>query len=109
MGSLVGMIPTMSTPWLGLFGDADAGIPVEDVERLREELTTQAPVDSGIVRYADSEHGFHCDARPTCSADAAGVGWRTDPALVLNPPDAAPPDLSPWAGARSYGQLWAGS
>jgi carboxymethylenebutenolidase len=73
MGSLLGLIPTMSTPWLGLFGDADAGIPVEEVERLRAELTTQAPVETGIVRYADAEHGFHCDARPSYSAVD---GWR---------------------------------
>jgi carboxymethylenebutenolidase len=76
MGSLLGLIPTMSTPWLGLFGDADASIPVEDVERLRGELTARAPVDSGIVRYAEAEHGFHCDARPSYSAEAADDGWQ---------------------------------
>ena len=59
----------MSTPWLGLFGDADHGIPVEDVERLRAELTDRAPVETAIVRYPDAEHGFHCDARPSYSAD----------------------------------------
>jgi carboxymethylenebutenolidase len=75
MGSLLGLIPTMSTPWLGLFGDADAGIPVEEVERLRAELT-QAPAETGIVRYADAEHGFHCDARPSYSVEAAVDGWR---------------------------------
>jgi carboxymethylenebutenolidase len=76
MGSLLGLVPTMSTPWLGLFGDADASIPVEDVERLREELTAHAPVDSEIVRYAGAEHGFHCDARPSYSAEAAVDGWQ---------------------------------
>ena len=76
MGSLLGLIPTMSTPWLGLFGGADASIPVEDVERLRAELSAQAPVETATVRYADAEHGFHCDARPSYSAEAAIDGWR---------------------------------
>lgn len=76
MGSLLGLVATLSTPWLGLFGDADASIPVEDVERLREELTARAPVDCEIVRYARAEHGFHCDARPSYSAEAAADGWR---------------------------------
>jgi carboxymethylenebutenolidase len=76
MGSLLGLIPTMSTPWLGLFGDADTGIPVEDVERLRAELTDRAPVETSIVRYPDAEHGFHCDVRPSYSPDAARDAWR---------------------------------
>jgi carboxymethylenebutenolidase len=50
-------------PWLGLFGDLDAGIPVADVELLREAVSA-APVVTEIVRYPDAEHGFHCDARP---------------------------------------------
>jgi carboxymethylenebutenolidase len=54
----------LKTPWLGLFGDADGGIPIDDVERLRAVLDEQAPVDHDVVRYADAEHGFHCDARP---------------------------------------------
>ncbi len=37
--SLIDRAPALQTPWLGLFGDLDASIPVEDVERLRTELT----------------------------------------------------------------------
>jgi carboxymethylenebutenolidase len=76
MGSLLGLVPTMSTPWLGLFGDADRSIPVEDVEQLRDELFAHAPVHCDIVRYPGAEHGFHCDARPSYSAEAAIDGWR---------------------------------
>src|SRR3954454_6051247 len=36
--ALVGEIASLQTPWLGLFGDQDASIPVDDVERLRTEL-----------------------------------------------------------------------
>jgi carboxymethylenebutenolidase len=74
--ALIDEVPTMQTPWLGLFGDEDAGIPVADVERLRAELDRSAPIDHGIVRYPDAKHGFHCDARPDAfNAEAASDGW----------------------------------
>ena len=76
MPSLVDKVPEMRTPWLGLFGDQDKGIPVEDVERLRAALK-DAPVETEIVRYPDAQHGFHCDARPEVfNAEAAADGWK---------------------------------
>lgn len=66
---------TLQTPWLGLFGDQDASIPVDDVEALRAALTA-APVDTDIVRYADAGHGFHCDQRPDYRPDDAADAWR---------------------------------
>lgn len=64
----------LQTPWLGLFGDQDSSIPVDDVERLRQVLDgVDVPTD--IVRYADAEHGFHCDARPSYRAEAASDAW----------------------------------
>jgi carboxymethylenebutenolidase len=66
----------LQTPWLGLFGDLDASIPVADVERLRTTLDTTAPVDHEIVRYPDAGHGFHCDAREgSYHAESAADGW----------------------------------
>jgi carboxymethylenebutenolidase len=61
----------LKTPWLGLFGDLDQGIPVEDVEKLRSELDRANPVPHEIVRYADADHGFHCDGRPAVYNEAA--------------------------------------
>ncbi len=75
MPSLLPLITSMRTPWLGLFGDADQGIPVEEVERLRDDLNAGADVDTAIVRYPDAEHGFHCDARPSYNEEAATDGW----------------------------------
>jgi carboxymethylenebutenolidase len=72
--ALVDGAKTMQTPWLGLFGDQDGSIPVDDVEQLRAALAG-APVDTEVVRYADAEHGFHCDARPSYNADAATDAW----------------------------------
>jgi len=74
--ALVDEVATLKTPWLGLFGDLDTGIPVKQVERLREALDADAPVEHEIVRYPDAQHGFHCDARPDAfNAEAAADGW----------------------------------
>ena len=73
--ALVGRTSSMRTPWLGLFGDLDGSIPVEDVEVLREALDAEAPVAHQVVRYADADHGFHCDVRPSYDAAAAADAW----------------------------------
>jgi len=38
--SLIELAPSLQTPWLGLYGDQDKGIPAEDVEGLREAART---------------------------------------------------------------------
>jgi carboxymethylenebutenolidase len=75
MPPLLDMAPDLQTPWLGLFGDEDQGIPVEQVEALRQ-ATARASVPTEIVRYPDAGHGFHCDARPDSYNEAAAEdGW----------------------------------
>jgi carboxymethylenebutenolidase len=75
MPPLIEMASGLQTPWLGLFGDEDQGIPVDQVEALRKEAAT-APVPTEIVRYPDAGHGFHCDARPdSFHPGAAEDGW----------------------------------
>jgi carboxymethylenebutenolidase len=71
---LVGEAASLQTPWLGLFGDQDASIPVDDVEQLRAALTN-AKVDTDVVRYGGAGHGFHCDQRPDYRADDARDAW----------------------------------
>jgi carboxymethylenebutenolidase len=72
---LIDEAKTLRTPWLGLFGDADGGIPVEDVEMLRTALQG-ALVETEIVRYPDAEHGFHCDVRDAYHPEAAADAWK---------------------------------
>jgi carboxymethylenebutenolidase len=73
---LVELAPKLQSPWLGLYGDLDKSIPVEDVERLREEAS-KAPVETEIVRYPDADHGFNCDDRPAVyNREAASDAWR---------------------------------
>jgi carboxymethylenebutenolidase len=66
---------SLRTPWLGLFGDLDQGIPVVGVEELRGALGG-APVAGDVVRYADAEHGFHCDARDAYHEESAQDAWQ---------------------------------
>ncbi len=73
--ALVDEAATLQTPWLGLFGDLDKGITVEHVEQLRGALDG-ASVDVEVVRYAEADHGFHCDARASYHAESAADAWR---------------------------------
>jgi carboxymethylenebutenolidase len=76
MPPLVDLAPGLKTPWLGLFGDEDQGIPVDQVESLRTAAAT-ASVPTEIVRYAGAAHGFHCDARPDSYHEASAKdGFR---------------------------------
>lgn len=72
---LIEVAPHLQTPWLGLYGDLDKGIPVEDVEAMETAART-APVPTGVVRYPDAHHGFNCDDRPAVySAEATRAAW----------------------------------
>jgi carboxymethylenebutenolidase len=74
---LIDEVPKLATPWLGLFGDQDHAIPVDDVEQLRGALN-EAPAPTEVVRYPDAGHGFHCDQRPDyVEADAHDAWSRT--------------------------------
>ena len=71
---LMELAPRLRSPWLGLYGDRDKGIPIEDVERLRE-AAARAPVPTSVIRYPDAGHGFHCDARDAYHAASATDAW----------------------------------
>ncbi len=76
MPPLLELAPELQTPWLGLFGDEDAGIPVDQVEALRAAAASAA-VDSELVRYGGAGHGFHCDARPDSYHEPAATdAWQ---------------------------------
>lgn len=64
----------LQTPWLGLYGDKDQGIPVDDVEALRAAVAG-APVEAEIVRYPEAGHGFHCDRRADYHEASATDAW----------------------------------
>lgn len=67
---LLELATDLKCPWLGLYGDLDQSIPVDQIEALRE-ATDEAPVATEIVRYSEGQHGFHCDARPDAYNEVA--------------------------------------
>jgi carboxymethylenebutenolidase len=60
-------------PFLGLFGGADKGIPVEQVHTLDENLD-KAGIEHEIVIYEGAPHSFF-DRRATDYADACSDAW----------------------------------
>jgi len=67
-------VKDLKVPVLGLYGGADQGIPVADVERMRAELAAlKKPAE--IVLYPDAPHGFNADYRPSYRPEAAKDGW----------------------------------
>jgi carboxymethylenebutenolidase len=72
--SCLDVAPDLKTPWLGLYGDLDKGIPADDVEALRV-AAKPATVETEIVRYAEADHGFNCDARESYHAPSAADAW----------------------------------
>ncbi len=65
----------LRTPWLGLYGDLDQGIPPDEVERLRAATAT-AGVPTEIVRYTEAAHGFNCDERDAYHEPSATDAWQ---------------------------------
>ena len=73
-GPLIEEAPRLRAPWLGLFGNLDEGIPVDDVERLRAAAVSSGQATE-VVRYADAGHGFHCDQRESYHEPSARDAW----------------------------------
>lgn len=71
----IDIAPTLKVPVLGLYGDADTGIPFDTVEKMREALK-QAGSASEIVLYDDTPHGFYADYRPSYRPNEANDGWK---------------------------------
>lgn len=62
-------------PILGLYGEADTGIPVDSLRQM--EAAMQAAGKSfTLVIYPGAPHGFHADYRPSYRREAAEDGWR---------------------------------
>jgi carboxymethylenebutenolidase len=69
------VVRDLRAPVLGLYGGADQGIPLADVEKMRSALAA-AGKPSEIVVYPDAPHGFHADYRPSYRPDDAKDGWN---------------------------------
>lgn len=65
----------LKAPVLGLYGGADAGIPLDTVERMRAAIRA-AGGKSEIAVYPDAPHAFNADYRPSYRKESAEDGWR---------------------------------
>jgi carboxymethylenebutenolidase len=72
----VDLAANLKVPVLGLYGEADAGIPVEHVEKMRAALAAAGNTTSQIVLYKDAPHAFYADYRPSYRREAAEDGWQ---------------------------------
>jgi carboxymethylenebutenolidase len=64
----------MKAPVLGLYGEADTGIPVAQVEALKAALLA-ANKTAEFKTYPGAPHGFHADYRASYRKQAAEDGW----------------------------------
>ena len=64
----------MKAPVLGLYGEADQGIPVAAVEAMKAKLQA-AGKKAEFKIYPGAPHGFHADYRPSYRKEAAEDGW----------------------------------
>lgn len=71
----IDLVTRINAPILGLYGGADEGIPVEQIDAMRAALKA-AGKPSEIVIYPDTPHGFNADYRPSYRPVQAADGWK---------------------------------
>lgn len=71
----VDLADDLKAPVLGLYGEADRGIPLDSVEAMRTALQRTGQADSRIDVYPAAPHGFHADYRDSYRAADAADGW----------------------------------
>ena len=64
----------VKAPVLGLYGEADQGIPVAQVEAMKASLAAAGKTAEFKI-YPGAPHGFHADYRPSYRKEAAEDAW----------------------------------
>ena len=92
---LVEAVPSVSTPSLHVFGESDAYLPMDVVERITTAVTSgDAPTE--VVTYPGADHAFDNPDFVNHDAEASAAAWsrhrdlaRADAAHRLTPTPAA--------------------
>jgi carboxymethylenebutenolidase len=71
----IDLVDKIKAPVLGLYGGADQGIPLSDVEAMTQALAAKG-ARSKIHVYPDAPHAFHADYRPSYRKEPAEDGWK---------------------------------
>lgn len=69
------VVAELKVPVLGLYGEKDSGIPLDQVEKMRAALKAGA-TKSDIIVYTGAAHGFHADYRPSYDEKSAKEAWK---------------------------------
>jgi carboxymethylenebutenolidase len=69
------LAPEIKAPVLGLYGEADQGIPVAQVDAMKAALQAAGKTAEFKV-YPGAPHGFHADYRPSYRKEAAEDAWK---------------------------------
>jgi carboxymethylenebutenolidase len=69
------LAPEVKEPMLGLYGEADTGIPPDQVKQMEAALKA-AGKTAEFHEYAGAPHGFVADYRPSYRKDAAEDAWN---------------------------------
>ncbi len=69
------LVDNIQAPILGLYGEADLGIPVTDVKEMESKLKA-AGKTAEFVLYPGAPHAFYADYRPSYRPEAARDAWN---------------------------------
>jgi carboxymethylenebutenolidase len=72
--ALVEVAHELACPWLGIYGDQDEAIPVEEVEKLRD-AAARAEIATDVVRFAEATNRFDLDPQVGAEAWARTLNW----------------------------------
>ncbi len=74
----IDFVGELRAPVLGLYGGADAGIPLDTVDQMKAALAAGSPAarQSEFVIFPGAPHAFHADYRPSFRKRAAEDGWK---------------------------------
>ncbi len=73
--SSIELAPEVKEPVLGLYGEEDAGIKVEQVKQMEAALKADGKTAEFHI-YPGAPHGFHADYRPSYRKEAAEDAWN---------------------------------
>ena len=73
--SSIDLAPEVKEPVLGLYGEADAGIPLDQVKQMEAALKA-AGKTAALHEYPGAPHGFVADYRPSYRKEAAEDAWN---------------------------------
>ena len=72
----IDLAPELKAPVLGQYAGLDRGISESDRALMKSALAVAHKTDSRIDVFADAQHGFFADYRPSYNEADARIGWQ---------------------------------